>query len=41
MGKANVPVRILVIDDDAIACEFLQEALSRAGYEVEAFTSAG
>jgi DNA-binding NtrC family response regulator len=34
------PVRILVIDDDAVACEFLQEALSRAGYEVEAFTSA-
>ena len=33
-------VRILVIDDDAIACEFLQEALSRAGYEVDAFTSA-
>jgi DNA-binding NtrC family response regulator len=35
-----MPVRILVIDDDAIACEFLQEALSRAGYEVDAFTSA-
>jgi DNA-binding NtrC family response regulator len=33
-------VRILVIDDDAIACEFLQEALSRAGYEVDTFTSA-
>jgi DNA-binding NtrC family response regulator len=33
-------VRILVIDDDAVACEFLQEALSRAGYEVDAFTSA-
>jgi len=35
-----MPVRILVIDDDAVACEFLQEALSRAGYEVETFTSA-
>lgn len=35
-----MPVRILVIDDDAVACEFLQEALSRAGYEVDAFTSA-
>ena len=33
-------VRILVIDDDAVACEFLQEALLRAGYEVETFTSA-
>ena len=33
-------VRILVIDDDAVACEFLHEALTRAGYEVEAFTSA-
>jgi DNA-binding NtrC family response regulator len=31
---------ILVIDDDAVACEFLQEALSREGYEVVAFTSA-
>ena len=31
---------ILVIDDDAVACEFLQEALSREGYEVIAFTSA-
>lgn len=35
-----MPVRILVIDDDAVACEFLQEALTRAGYEVEAFISA-
>ena len=35
-----MPARILVIDDDAVACEFLQEALSRAGYEVEALTSA-
>jgi len=25
---------ILVIDDDAIACEFLQEALKRDGYDV-------
>lgn len=33
-------VRILVIDDDAVACEFLQEALSREGYEIQARTSA-
>ncbi len=32
--------RILVIDDDAVACEFLQEALSLDGYEVKAYTSA-
>jgi DNA-binding NtrC family response regulator len=32
--------RILVIDDDAVACEFLQEVLMRDGYEVNAFTSA-
>ena len=32
--------RILVIDDDAVACEFLQEALLREGYEVIAYTSA-
>jgi DNA-binding NtrC family response regulator len=32
--------RILVIDDDAVACEFLQEALLRDGYEVIAYTSA-
>jgi DNA-binding NtrC family response regulator len=31
---------ILVIDDDEVACEFLQEALSLDGYEVKAFTSA-
>ena len=31
---------ILVIDDDAVACEFLQEALLRDGYEVIAYTSA-
>ncbi|MBU2054167.1 MAG: sigma-54 dependent transcriptional regulator [Proteobacteria bacterium] len=33
-------VRILVIDDDEVACEFLQEALLRVGYEVDVFTSA-
>jgi DNA-binding NtrC family response regulator len=33
-------VRILVIDDDEVACEFLQEALTRAGHEVDALTSA-
>jgi DNA-binding NtrC family response regulator len=32
--------RILVIDDDLVACEFLQEALGRTGYEVETYTSA-
>jgi len=32
--------RILVIDDDAVACEFLQEALCRDGYEVVTYTSA-
>ena len=32
--------RILVLDDDAVACEFLQEALLRAGYKVDAHTSA-
>jgi DNA-binding NtrC family response regulator len=32
--------RILVIDDDAVAGEFLQEALLRDGYEVIAYTSA-
>jgi DNA-binding NtrC family response regulator len=31
---------ILVIDDDEVACEFLQEALSLDGYEVKAYTSA-
>jgi len=34
-----MPFRIMVIDDDAVACEFLQEALRRAGYDVEARTS--
>lgn len=33
-------VRILVVDDDAVACEFLQEALAREGYKVDTFTSA-
>ncbi|MCX7981423.1 MAG: sigma-54 dependent transcriptional regulator [Syntrophales bacterium] len=32
--------KILVIDDDEIACEFLQEALSSEGYRVKYFTSA-
>ena len=32
--------RILIIDDDAIACEFLQEVLQRDGYAVSAYTSA-
>jgi len=32
--------RILVIDDDAVACEFLQEVLLRDGYDVITFTSA-
>jgi DNA-binding NtrC family response regulator len=40
LGKNGAKIHILVIDDDAVACEFLQEALSRAGYEVEPFTSA-
>jgi DNA-binding NtrC family response regulator len=35
-----MPARILVIDDDVVACEFLQEALIRAGYKVDAHTSA-
>jgi DNA-binding NtrC family response regulator len=37
--KGSAKVRILVIDDDAVACEFLEEALSREGYEVHSFTS--
>ena len=32
-------IHILVIDDDAVACEFLQEALSREGYKVDMYTS--
>lgn len=31
---------ILVIDDDAVACEFLQETLRLDGYDVTTFTSA-
>lgn len=31
---------ILIIDDDAVACEFLQEALRLDGYEVKSLTSA-
>ena len=33
-------LKILVIDDDAVACEFLQEALCREGYQVQYRTSA-
>ncbi|MFA6414143.1 MAG: response regulator, partial [Syntrophales bacterium] len=33
-------VHVLVIDDDEVACEFLQEALTREGYEVRYYTSA-
>lgn len=33
-------IQILAIDDDSVACEFLQEALSRAGYKVDTNTSA-
>ena len=40
MDKHNPAIRILVVDDDAVACEFLQEALLRSGYEVCYFTSA-
>lgn len=40
MAKNGGKTRILVVDDDAVACEFLQEALTRAGYEVETFTIA-
>jgi DNA-binding NtrC family response regulator len=32
--------RILVIDDDSVACEVLQETLLRAGYDVDVCTSA-
>lgn len=32
--------RILVIDDDEVACEFLQEALNREGYDVDVYTVA-
>ncbi len=40
MVKNGAQTRILVIDDDAVACEFLQEALLRSGYAVDSFTSA-
>lgn len=33
-------MRILVIDDDEVACEFLQEALSTEGFRVKYYTSA-
>ena len=33
-------LKILVIDDDAVACEFLEEALSREGYQVCTHTAA-
>jgi DNA-binding NtrC family response regulator len=38
-AKEKKGTRILVIDDDAVACEFLAETLSREGHEVESFTS--
>ena len=40
MDKKNPAIRILVVDDDAVACEFLQEVLHISGYEVDYFTSA-
>ncbi len=40
LDKNGEASRILVIDDDAVACEFLQEALHISGYEVDYFTSA-
>jgi len=40
LDKSAVAIRILVVDDDAVACEFLQEVLHIAGYEVDYFTSA-
>jgi two-component system, NtrC family, response regulator HydG len=40
LGHSGGTACILVIDDDAVACEFLQEALLRAGYEVRTLTSA-
>lgn len=39
-GRDATKIRILVIDDDAVASEFLEEALSREGYLVESSTSA-
>ncbi|HQI24725.1 MAG TPA: response regulator, partial [Smithella sp.] len=32
--------RILVVDDDAVACEFLEETLKRDGYDVTICSSA-
>ncbi len=40
MDKNAAAIRILVVDDDAVACEFLQEVLHISGYEVDYFTSA-
>ncbi|PKN77081.1 MAG: hypothetical protein CVU52_01985 [Deltaproteobacteria bacterium HGW-Deltaproteobacteria-10] len=40
MSGAFMKSHILVIDDDAVACEFLQEALAREGHDVVAYTSA-
>jgi DNA-binding NtrC family response regulator len=36
---SNAHARILVLDDDSVACEFLQEALVAKSYRVDAFTS--
>ncbi len=33
------PSKILVVDDDVVACELLADALKKDGYEVEAFPS--
>lgn len=38
--KERTRIRILVVDDDAVACEFLEEVLTMEGYEVRSFTSA-
>ncbi len=40
MDNDGSATRILVVDDDAVACEFLQEALQISGYDVDYFTSA-
>ncbi len=37
--KQETKATILVIDDDAVACEYLDEALSREGHEVHTFNS--
>ena len=39
-AKDSLRCRILVIDDDSVACEVLQEILLREGYEVDTCTSA-